>query len=37
MADIETYLTAREERKLRRSIFWSGKNWLTYILCKLFM
>ncbi len=37
IASVETCKTAREERRTRRAIFWEGKNWLTYILCKLFM
>lgn len=37
MAEIETYKTAKEEHKTRRQIFFDGKNWILYILCKFFM
>lgn len=37
MAEIESYKTAKEEKKIRRDIFFDGTNWLLYILCKLFM
>ncbi len=37
MAEIESCKTEKEERKIRRDIFFDGKNWLLYLLCKLFM